>query len=260
MVELADSLDSGSSVHSGRAGSTPASRTKPLKSSDLRGFSTLRRLQGSLDRAIFEIETEAETLNNYITGAMIKELREQKKMTQGKLAEKLSVSDKTVSKWETGKGYPDISLIEPLSAALGISVIELLSGVNVNNHNRSGNMKKVKFYVCPICGNVLFSIGEAVISCCGVTLPALEAERPDDSHDIQVEVVEDEYYILLSHEMSKTHSISFLAAVRDNGVEMIKLYPEHNAEARFKINRTGKIYWYCNRHGLFSTEIRDSKK
>ncbi len=195
-------------------------------------------------------------MNNYITGTMIRELREQKRVTQAELAAKLSVSDKAISKWETGKGYPDISLIEPLSAALGISVIELLSGVNVNNQNRSGNMKKVMFYVCPICGNVLFSIGEAVISCCGVTLPALEAEHPDTSHDIQVEVVEDEYYITFSHEMSKTHSITFLAAVRDNGCELIKLYPEQNGEARLKINRTQTLYWHCNRHGLFSGAVR----
>lgn len=195
-------------------------------------------------------------MDTYLTGAITKQLREQKHLTQAELAGKLAVSDKAVSKWETGKGYPDISLIEPLSAALGISVIELLSGVNVSNQNRSGNMKKIKFYVCPICGNVLFSIGEAVISCCGVTLPALEAEHPDTSHDIQVEVVEDEYYISLSHEMSKAHSITFLASVRDNGCELIKFYPEQSAEARFKINRTQKLYWYCNRHGLFCGTVR----
>ena len=194
-------------------------------------------------------------MDTYITGAIIKQLREQKHLTQAELAGKLAVSDKAVSKWETGKGYPDISLIEPLSAALGISVIELLSGVNVSNQNRSGNMKKIKFYVCPICGNVLFSIGEAVISCCGVTLPVLDAEHPDSSHDIQVEVVEDEYYISLPHVMSKLHFITFIAAVRDNGVELIKLYPEQNAEARFKINRIQKLYWYCNRHGLFCRKI-----
>lgn len=195
-------------------------------------------------------------MNQYITGVMIKRLREQKNMTQAELADKLCVSDKTVSKWETGKGYPDITLIEPLSEALGISVIELLSGYDVTNQNRSCNFKRSKFYVCPICGNVLFSTGEAVISCCGVTLPALEAEHPDTSHDIQVEVVEDEYYISLSHEMSKAHSITFLAAVRDNGCELIKFYPEQSAEARFKISRTQKLYWYCNRHGLFCGTVR----
>lgn len=196
-------------------------------------------------------------MTRYINGELLRRLREQKKLTQAELADKLNVSDKAVSKWETGKGYPDISLIEPLSAALGISVIELLSGNSVTNQNRSCNLKRVKFYVCPICGNILFSTGEAVLSCCGVTLPPLEAEQPDAAHQISAQTVEDEYYISVSHEMSKTHYISFLAAVRDNGIELIKLYPEQECEARFKISRTDCIYWYCNRHGLFSASVRN---
>lgn len=196
-------------------------------------------------------------MNQYITGVMIKRLREQKNMTQAELADKLCVSDKTVSKWETGKGYPDITLIEPLSEALGISVIELLSGYDVTNQNRSCNFKRSKFYVCPICGNALFSTGEAVLSCCGVTLPALEAEAADNEHEIRAEIVEDEYYLTISHPMSKDHYISFLAAVRDNGVELIKLYPEQACEARCKISRTDRLYLYCNRHGLFSRSIKD---
>ena len=79
-------------------------------------------------------------MNQYVTGAMIKRLREARNMTQHQLAARMQISDKAVSKWETGRGYPDISLIEPLSAALGVSVIELLSGENVINTNRSANM------------------------------------------------------------------------------------------------------------------------
>ena len=114
--------------------------------------------------------------NQYITGAMIKRLREEKKLTQAELADKIFVTDKAISKWETGRGYPDISLVEPLAKALDVSVIELLSGENVINTNRCGNMKRVQFYVCPVCGNIIQSTGEAVISCCGITLPSLEAE------------------------------------------------------------------------------------
>lgn len=195
-------------------------------------------------------------MDQYVTGAMIKKLREQKNMTQAELADKLFVSDKAVSKWETGKGYPDISLIEPLAAALGISVAELMTGEAVCNRNRSGNPKKLRFYVCPICGNIFTAVGEAVISCCGVTLPPMDAEQPDEAHQIRAEIVEDEYYITAFHEMSKTHFISFIAAVRDNGIELVKLYPEQNCEARLKISRTDKIYWFCNRHGLFADNIR----
>ena len=62
------------------------------------------------------------------TGAFIAAVRKQRGWTQGELAEKIGVTDKAVSRWETGKGYPDISLLKPLSEALGISVGELLAG------------------------------------------------------------------------------------------------------------------------------------
>lgn len=195
-------------------------------------------------------------MNQYITGELIKRLREKKKMSQAELAKLLNVSDKTVSKWETGKGYPDITLIEPIAKALGISVIELFIGNNIINNNRSFNMQKMKFYVCPICGNIITATGESVISCCGIVLPALESEPADDEHIINIEEVEDEYYVTISHDMSKEHYISFIVAISDSGIEICKLYPEGNAEARFKKRTTKYIYWYCNHHGFFGVRIK----
>ena len=189
--------------------------------------------------------------NQYITGAMIKRLRESRNLTQAQLAEKIFVTDKAISRWETGRGYPDISLVEPLSQALGVSVIELLSGESVTNTNKASNMARAQFYVCPICGNVVQSAGEAVVSCCGLRLPPLEAEEADENHRVQIERTEDEFYVSVDHEMSRTHFISFIAAIRGDGVELKKLYPEQDAEARFKISGTRQIYFYCNRHGLF---------
>ena len=194
-------------------------------------------------------------MDRYVTGAVIRELREKKKLTQEELAEKIYVSGKAVSKWETGQGFPDISLLEPLAEALGISVIELLSGEDIRNRNRSANMAKGKFYVCPVCGNVIRTTGETVISCCGITLPPLEPEEADAAHRIQKDVIEDEYYVTVDHPMTKDHYISFLAGVSDQGVQLVKLYPEGNAEARFRINRVKTIYAYCNRHGLFQLKI-----
>lgn len=196
-------------------------------------------------------------MNQYVTGAMIRRLREERKMTQQELADILQVSDKAVSKWETGRGYPDITLLEPLAKALGVSVMELLSGCDVSNGNRSCNMRKVRFYVCPVCGNILFSTGDAVISCCGITLPALEAEEPDEEHALKLEKAEDEWYIASGHPMTKGHFLSFLAAVQDNGVQIVKLYPEGAAEARVPIRRTMELYWYCSRHGLFRFPRRE---
>lgn len=195
-------------------------------------------------------------MDQYVTGSMIKRLREERGMTQAQLAERIFVSDKTVSKWETGRGYPDITLLEPLAAALGVSVIELFAGRDVVNTNRVFNLLRMKFYVCPVCGNVITSVGEAVVSCCGITLPPLEASDPDEDHAVAVQRVEDEYCVTLSHEMTKTHYVSFIAAVRDDCCEMKKLYPEGPAEARFGINGTRYFFVYCNRHGLFVQRIR----
>ncbi|MBR4703779.1 MAG: helix-turn-helix domain-containing protein [Oscillospiraceae bacterium] len=195
-------------------------------------------------------------MNQYVTGTMIKRLREKSGLTQQQFAERVGVSDKAVSKWETGRGYPDISLIEPLSATLGVSVIELLSGESVVNTNRASNMLRLKLYVCPICGNVIQSAGEAVVCCCGLTLPALEAEEPDGEHPLRWERLEDEYYVSVAHDMSRGHHISFLAAVRDDGFEMKKLYPEGGAEARFPMAGIRFFLAYCNRHGLFKVKVR----
>ncbi len=191
----------------------------------------------------------------YVTGNMIRKLREEKKMTQSRLAEKLCVSDKAISKWETGKGYPDITLIEPLAAALGISVAELFAGSHICNRNRHFNMLRTCFYVCPLCGNVLISTGDAQISCCGITLQKQEAEEADEAHQLIVENVEDEYFVRLDHEMTREHNISFIAGVSDEGVQLIKLYPEGNAETRLRRARTKYIYWYCNHHGLFRANM-----
>ena len=194
-------------------------------------------------------------MNQYVTGAVIRKLREQKNMTQAELAEVLQVSDKAISKWETGHGYPDITLLEPLAVALGISVLELLSGEEIQNTNRCANMLRSLWYVCPVCGNVIHSTGQAMVCCCGIALPPMEAEPVDDAYGIRTEIVEDEYYVTMDHPMTKEHYISFLAAVSDNGVQLVKLYPEGNAEARFKRSRTKYLYACCNRHGLFRVKI-----
>ena len=191
-------------------------------------------------------------MNQYVTGAVIKELREKKHLTQAELAERLCVSDKTISKWETAKGYPDISLLEPLAKSLDVSITELISGNAVNNVNVSANILRTKFYVCPVCGNVIHSVGEAVIHCHGIMLSPCQAEETNEQHMIFIERVEDEYYVRIEHDMTKQHYISFIAALSPDKLQMIKLYPEGNAEARVKISGVRNILFYCNRDGLFS--------
>ncbi|MDO5326978.1 MAG: helix-turn-helix domain-containing protein [Clostridia bacterium] len=195
-------------------------------------------------------------MDHYVTGAAIKALREKQGLTQAQLAEKLCVTDKAVSKWETGRGLPDLSLLEPLAAALRVSVPELLSGRVIVNGNRASNLLRSRLYVCPVCGNVLFSKGDSLISCCGIELPPLEAEEPDGEHRAMVEMVENEYFVTIPHDMTKSHFISFMAYVTMDRVEIKALYPEGNAEARFFPRaRGGKLYFYCNRHGLYCQKV-----
>ena len=196
-----------------------------------------------------------ESMNSYVTGITIKQLRESRDLTQAELAEQIGVSSKTVSKWETGKGLPDITLLQPLAEALGISVIELMNGEHISNRNTSANMMRSKFYVCPVCGNVIHSIGTALISCCGIVLPPLEAEEADDSHAVTVENVEDEHFVTVHHPMTKEHFISFVAYETCDRLQLVKLYPEGNAETRMQLRGRGYLYWYCNHHGLFRKKV-----
>ena len=190
-------------------------------------------------------------MNTYVTSATIKMLREKRNLTQAELADRIGVSSKTVSKWETAKGLPDISLLQPLAQALNISVIELMNGEHIINKNTSANMLRCKFYVCPVCGNIIHSTGNSLISCCGITLPPLEAEEADSSHMLSITPVEDEHFISIAHPMTKQHYISFVAFVTSDRVQLVKFYPEGNAETRLQLRGFGMLYWYCNQHGLF---------
>lgn len=192
---------------------------------------------------------------SYVTGKTIKDLREKRKLTQKELADKINVSDKTISKWETGKGLPDIGIVEELSRALSVSIGELLTGEYRTNENVSGNMKKVQFYVCPICGNIITAVGSGSYSCCGITLPKQEAEECDTSHLIEVETVDNEYHMTINHSMEKNHYISFVAYITSSNVEVVKLYPEQEISVRFRKKGHGYIYAFCNRHGMFSFSL-----
>lgn len=190
-------------------------------------------------------------MNQYVTGGVIKALREKNRLTQAELAARLCVTDKAVSKWETGRGYPDISLLESLAEAFHVSVTELISGSTVDNANVSANMLRAKFYVCPVCGNVITCLGEAVVQCHGLQLTPEEPSPPDENHGLSVVKTEDEYYVNIDHEMAKKHSVSFIAAVSTDTIQLKKLYPEWPAEARFKISGVRKICFFCNKDGLF---------
>lgn len=178
-------------------------------------------------------------------------LRRRSGMSQQEVAATIGVTRQTVRNWESGRGLPDISLIESLAAALGVSVAELLTGDVRQNANRAGNMLRSRFYVCPICGNVVHALGEGSFSCCGSQLISQEAEEPDEHHNATVTYLDGSWHVLIDHPMTKQHYISFIAYVTSGGIQLTKLYPEQEAEVRIPANGSGYLYFFCNQHGLF---------
>ena len=189
------------------------------------------------------------------TGKLISELRSEKGLTQRAVAENLGISPKAVSKWETGHGFPDVSLISKLSDLFGVDISKLLDGEMPKIKPEVGNVKRTKFYVCERCGNLLTGLGNADITCCGRKLSPLSINAPDVAHSLNIEKMEDEYYITFPHPMTKEHYISFVSYVRFDRVLMVHLYPEQGGELRIPQMRGGKMYYYCNNHGSFELKI-----
>lgn len=187
-------------------------------------------------------------------GKLLLSLRKEKKMTQKEIADAMNISDKTISKWERGLGCPDVSLLSELSHIFGVDIEKILLGDLEPNDADGGNMKRIKFYVCPNCRSVISNTGEAEISCCGRKLEPLLAKPEDEAHRMAIEEVEGDYYITVPHEMSKSHYISFVAYVECDRVLLVKLYPEQTAEVRFPKMYGGKLYFYCSQHGLWVKE------
>lgn len=189
------------------------------------------------------------------TGKLLYYLRKEKRMTQKELADKLSISAKTVSKWECGNGFPDVTLVRELAEIFGVSSENILSGDLNQNSEVCGNMKRTKFYVCKECGSIITGMGEYEISCCGRKILPLESVKCDNEHCIDTEIIENDYYITFNHTMTKEHYISFVSYVRFDRVLTVKLYPEQNGEVRIPYMRGGRLYFYCNKHGLFEMDI-----
>ncbi|MCR5717460.1 MAG: helix-turn-helix domain-containing protein [Oscillospiraceae bacterium] len=194
-------------------------------------------------------------MNQVKTGELIRKLRTDRGLTQKQIAEKLHVSNKAVSKWECGNGCPDLSLLTALSEILGIETGVLLSGKIDKNEKEKGNMKKLKFYVCKDCGNIITATSNAAVSCCGNKLTALEARKADTSETLTTEDIGGEWYITSNHEMTKEHYISFVAYVSDSCVMMFKQYPEWGININLPMFRSGRLVWYCSKCGLLYQEI-----
>ena len=190
------------------------------------------------------------------TGALLRRLRLEANMTQRELAEALCVSPQAVSKWETGAGCPDVGLLAALAERFGVSVERLLAGDLAPNDLDGGNMKRLKFYVCPDCGNILSATGGGEVHCCGRKLEPLTARPADEAHSVRVQEVEEDWYITFSHPMEKDHFFRFAAWVATERVLLVRLYPEQGGEFRIpQLRGGGKLYLCCSRDGLFEVKM-----
>ena len=186
------------------------------------------------------------------TGALIRQLRVSKGMTQREIAQKLMVSEQAVSKWERGLGCPDISLLRELAVLLRVDVRSLLIGELNESERDGGNMRRIRFYVCPVCGNVVTMTGEAQVSCCGRTLEAMKPVPCDEAHALRLEPVDDELYVTFAHAMEKAHYIRFVACVGYERMTLVRLYPEQGGELRLPRMGHGTLYIGCSRDGLMA--------
>lgn len=188
-------------------------------------------------------------------GQLILKLRKENNMTQLQLAEKMGISDKAVSKWERGLGCPDIELLTDLSEIFNVDLENLLSGEMKNNDVLGGNLKKICFYVCPVCGNIITSVSETGVSCCGKKLKALIPAKAEENNCLNIEIIENEYFISSEHEMTREHYISYIAFLTGDTLILRKQYPEWNLQTRLPFFAHGRLIWYCTRHGLFYQDI-----
>ncbi|WP_407306415.1 helix-turn-helix domain-containing protein [Desulfosporosinus sp. SB140] len=184
-------------------------------------------------------------------GRLIFHLRKEKGLTQQQVADLLNISNKTISKWECGLGCPDVTLWSELSEVLGADIQNMLEGKLDPNLPDVGKIYNTQFYVCPACGNILTSTGNASITCCGRKLRQLKPVPYTIEHEITVEEMDMDYYVSIRHIMTKDHYITFVAYVLYDRVLLIRLYPEQSAEARIPMmKKGGDLYLYCTKHGL----------
>ncbi len=185
------------------------------------------------------------------TGVLLSRLRQELGMTQKQVAERLHISDRAVSKWERGKGLPDVSLLPGIAALYGVDAEKILEGNLEEKGVEPGNMKRMKFIRCAYCGNIFWSTGGGEISCCGRRLSPLDAQPMDAMHDVTIEKSDNEYFISFCHEMTKEHYIAFVALVSWDRVTVVRLYPEQNGEIYLPRQRRETLYFCCSKDGLF---------
>ncbi|MDY3119113.1 MAG: helix-turn-helix domain-containing protein [Peptoniphilus sp.] len=199
-------------------------------------------------------------MDNRKIGRRIYPLRKEKNFTQWQVAEQMHISDKTVSKWERGLGCPEVSLLPELSKLFDVDLEKFLSGELEDNNVVGGNMNNLCFFICPNCKNVITAMGETNVTCCGKKLKPLQPKKAPESDRLQVETVENDFFIHSRHPMTREHYISFVALLTVDTLLLRKQYPQWDLQVRLPILSRGRLLWYCSRHGLFYQEIEPPRR
>ena len=147
-------------------------------------------------------------------GKLLCDLRKAKGLTQKQVADKLGIVPKTVSKWETGHGFPDVSTVSALADILGVSEKTILSGDLEQNLESANNMKRTKFYVCPCCGSFMHANMISVTD--SVMHLDCQWQQP-----FAVPFKE------LAHGENRQQELSF---IKDIDIESRKLHPGHHGD------------------------------
>lgn len=184
------------------------------------------------------------------TGKLIQRMRKDQGMTQKQLADRMNLSDKTISKWERGCGLPEVSLLLELSDILQIDVEKLLNGNVTTNCLEGGDMKKAKYYVCGTCGSITVSTGNAEILCCSRKLKALIPQKATEEQRLSVEEIENDWFITSDHSMEKDNYITFVAFATGDKIQLIKQYPEWDFSLRIQKRGHGMLLWFAANEGL----------
>lgn len=194
-------------------------------------------------------------MDNVKIGRLIYKLRKEKHLTQLQLADQMGISDKAISKWEQGLGCPDVSLLPDLSKIFHVDLEKLLSGKLDTNEVSGGDMKKMNFYICPTCGNMITSMTDTTVSCCGKKLSAIQPQKATEDEKLSVEIIEDDFFITSEHPMTREHYIAFVALLAGDSIMLRKQYSEWGLQVRIPIFAHGRLLWYCTQHGLFYQEV-----
>lgn len=169
-------------------------------------------------------------MNAEKTGKLIHDIRVKKGMTQKELAATINVTDKAICKWEKGHGCPDITLLSQLSKVLEIDIQSILQGRLIKNRNVGSNMNYLKFYRCPTCGNLVTSIKDIEISCCGNILnPVSSKISKEEKYRPIIREFDGQYSVSFNHPMTKDDYISNVIIVQYNQIMSINLFAEQEA-------------------------------